>query len=214
MTANQSTSPPRATQALRRVARRATLTVAIVLSPVVGPVVGEFSGPAEAATRSYTYKVCYEGRIVVSKAYFRESVAATYADSRGWQRAGIEFVRKDYTCDRLGNTDFTVYLAVPGYIDNFAGCSATYSCRYGRHVMINQARWRNAVSFWPSTRGGYRRMVVNHETGHWLGQQHRYCPRPGAKAPVMQQQSISLQGCRANEWPLSREIDSVRQTMP
>jgi len=196
------------------VARRATLTVAIVLSPVVGPVVGEFSGPAEAATRSYTYKVCYEGRIVVSKAYFREVVAATYADSRGWRRAGITFVRKDSTCARLGNTDFTVYLAVPGYIDNFAGCSATYSCRYGRHVMINQARWRHAVSFWPSTRGVYRRMVVNHETGHWLGQQHRYCPRPGANAPVMQQQSIGLQGCRAHEWPLSREIDSVRQTMP
>jgi Protein of unknown function (DUF3152) len=216
MTANRPTPRPGATQAVRRAARRGTLAVALALAPVVGPVVGEFSGSAEATTRTYTYKVCYKGTIVASKPYFQKFVAATYADSRGWRRAGIRFVRKDYTCTRLGNTDFTVYLAVPSYIDNFAGCSATYSCRSGRHVMINQARWRHAVSFWPSTPGrhGYRRMVVNHETGHWLGQQHRYCPRRGANAPVMQQQSISLQGCRAHVWPLSREIDSVRQTMP
>src|SRR5262245_45166276 len=150
MAANQPTSRPRATQAVRRVARRGALAVAVALAPVVGPIVGEFSGPAEAATRTYTYKVCYKGTIVVSKPYFRKFGSATYPDSRGWRRAGIRFVRKDYTCTRLGNTDFTVYLAVPSYIDNFAGCSATYSCRYGRHVMINQARWRHAVSFWPS----------------------------------------------------------------
>jgi len=216
MTANRPTPRPGATQAVRRAARRGTLAVALALAPVVGPVVGEFSGSAEATTRTYTYKVCYKGTIVASKPYFQKFVAATYADSRGWRRAGIRFVRKDYTCTRLGNTDFTVYLAVPSYIDNFAGCSATYSCRSGRHVMINQARWRHAVSFWPSTPGrhGYRRMVVNHETGHWLGQQHRYCPRRGANAPVMQQQSISLQGCRAHAWPLLNEISSVRSTMP
>jgi len=216
MTVNQPTSRARATQAWRRAARLGTLAIALALSTVIGPVVDGSSGPAEAATRTYTYKVCYEGRIVVSKPYFKKFVAATYADSRGWRRAGIRFVRKDFTCTRLGNTDFTVYLAVPSYIDNFAGCSATYSCRYGRHVMINQARWRHAVSFWPPVPGlrGYRRMVVNHETGHWLGQHHRNCPRPGANAPVMQQQSISLQGCRAHVWPLTREINSVRQTMP
>jgi hypothetical protein len=57
-------------------------------------------------------------------------------------------------------------------------------------------------------------MVINHETGHWLGQGHRYCPRRGAYAPVMQQQSISLQGCRAHIWPRRNEIRSVRGTMP
>ena len=216
MTAKQLKSRPRATQAVRRAARQGTLAVALVLSSVIAPVVGESSGPAEAATRTYTYKVCYAGNIVASRPYFRQFVAATYADSRGWRRAGIRFVRKDFTCTRLGNTDFTIYLATSSYIGRFAGCSAAYSCRYGRHVMINQRRWRHAVSFWPPAPGlrGYRRMVINHETGHWLGQQHRYCPRSGAYAPVMQQQSISLQGCRAHAWPLPNEISSVRSTMP
>ena len=48
-------------------------------------------------------------------------------------------------------------------------------------------------------------MVVNHETGHWLGRGHAGCPRPGALAPVMMQQSKGLDGCRLNPWPTGRE---------
>src|SRR5215469_9217127 len=216
MTASQPTPRHRVRPAVRRAAWRGTLAVALVLCLDVGAVVVASSGPAQAATRTYTYKVCYAGRIVASKPYFQKLVVATYADSRGWRRADIRFVRKDFTCTRLGNTDFTVYLATGSYIGRFVGCSAAYSCRYGQRVMINQQRWLHAVSFWPSSPGryGYRQMVINHETGHWLGQHHRNCPTPGANAPVMQQQSISLQGCRANAWPLASEIRSVRGTMP
>ncbi|HVW34925.1 MAG TPA: DUF3152 domain-containing protein, partial [Acidimicrobiia bacterium] len=51
----------------------------------------------------------------------------------------------------------------------------------------------------------YRAMVVNHETGHWLGFGHAFCSGPGQPAPVMQQQSMSLQGCAFNSWPLPSE---------
>ena len=75
--------------------------------------------------------------------------------------------------------------------------------RNGRNVVVNEARW---LSGSPSgvlagDLPGYRAMVLNHETGHWLGLSHRLCPRASDLAPLMQQQSIALQGCRPNAWP-------------
>jgi predicted Zn-dependent protease len=43
--------------------------------------------------------------------------------------------------------------------------------------------------------------MVNHEVGHYLGLGHVGCPKKGAKAPVMMQQSISLGGCVPEAWP-------------
>jgi hypothetical protein len=51
-------------------------------------------------------------------------------------------------------------------------------------------------------------MVVNHETGHWLGLGHAGCPGRGRLAPVMMQQSKGLGGCRFNPFPTSRELAS------
>ena len=48
-------------------------------------------------------------------------------------------------------------------------------------------------------------MVVNHETGHWLGHGHRVLPATARPAPVMQQQSKGLDGCRPNPWPTAAE---------
>ena len=53
----------------------------------------------------------------------------------------------------------------------------------------------------------YRRMVVNHETGHYLGHGHIvYCETNSGLAPVMLQQSTGLRGCKPNPWPLPSEL--------
>ena len=101
-------------------------------------------------------------------------------------------------------------LAQARYLPAFSSvCSTLYSCRAGRFVIINQTAGARLARTSPARLDTYRQMVVNHETGHWLGLGHALLPAPGAPAPVMQQQSKGMQGCRPNAWPLPREINAV-----
>ncbi len=151
--------------------------------------------------RQYSYSVSTRGRIRADVDRFRALVAETYADPRGWRRAHVRF-------REVGQGGrFTVVLAQARYLPAYSGeCSTTYSCRVGRNVIINQDRWRAGSPYFPGGLRDYRQMVINHETGHWLGHGHAYCRREGVRAPVMQQQSKGMQGCRVNPWPLPREI--------
>lgn len=47
----------------------------------------------------------------------------------------------------------------------------------------------------------YRAYVVSHEVGHLLGLGHEACPRPGAPAPVMTQQTLGTGACVPEPWP-------------
>ncbi|WKN49669.1 DUF3152 domain-containing protein [Nocardioides sp. Arc9.136] len=154
--------------------------------------------------RTVTYSVQTRGRITTSLATFRRQAQETYLDARGWRGGGVRFVPV-----RRGGS-FTLVLAAAAEVPRFSPvCSATWSCRVGRYVVINQERWKHASPAWNAARGArrdYRHMVVNHETGHWLGRGHASCGGPGQLAPVMQQQSKGLGGCRFNPWPTLGEL--------
>ena len=149
------------------------------------------------------YHVETRGRITANLGEFRRQANATLNDPRGWRAAGVAFREVP------SGGAMTLVLAEASQVPRFSsGCSAEWSCRVGRFVIINQMRWlRASASWWEhgGTLRGYRHMVVNHETGHWLGHGHRGCPARGALAPVMQQQSKSLAGCRHNPWPRADE---------
>jgi predicted Zn-dependent protease len=81
------------------------------------------------------------------------------------------------------------------------GTGGYTSCRYGDRAVINLARWETAVPDYEGDVATYRQYVVNHEVGHALGNGHQQCPGPGQPAPVMQQQTLGLQGCAKNAWP-------------
>lgn len=161
-----------------------------------------------ANTLTVTYDVTTKGTLYANLSEFKLLANQTLNDSRGWARMNVKFVEVP------SGGRFTLVLSQANQLPSFSsGCSADYSCRAGRYVIINQDRWMGATSSWNSAGGSlrdYRHMVVNHETGHWLGHDHEYCKGAGQPAPVMQQQSISLQGCKFNPWPLASELWSTQ----
>lgn len=91
---------------------------------------------------------------------------------------------------------------------------AINACRVGSDVYINDERWRQgSQSFEDRELPAYQAYVVNHEVGHWVGLDHRECPFSGASAPVMLQQTISLNGCESRVWPLPQEHDAARRSL-
>ena len=156
--------------------------------------------------RTVRYHVETRGRITTSLKEFKAQAQQTYEDPRGWRGSGIRFVPV------AKGGAFTLVLSQAGLVPSFSSqCSSMWSCRVGRFVIINQDRWKNASPAWNAAHlplRDYRHMVVNHETGHWLGLGHASCPGPGRLAPVMQQQSKGLQGCRFNPFPTLHELNS------
>lgn len=146
-----------------------------------------------------TYSLITRGQITTSVPTFASQAQQTYDDARGWRGSGISFRRVP------SGGSFTLVLAAASEMTSFSSaCSPQYSCRVGRYVIINQDRWKYATRPWRLANGGlrdYRHMVVNHETGHWFGLGHATCPGAGRPAPVMQQQSKGLDGCRFNPFP-------------
>ncbi|HLL65643.1 MAG TPA: DUF3152 domain-containing protein [Micromonosporaceae bacterium] len=157
---------------------------------------------AGAAGNLLRYHVAVERGIAnVGAEEFAAAVTGTLSDPRSWIGNG------DIRLQRVGGgeaADFVIYLATPVTRDRLCGSSYDRytSCRNGDTVVINVARWVNGASAVGGTLAAYRDYVVNHEVGHRLGHGHQLCPGPGAAAPVMQQQTLGLHGCRPNAWPV------------
>ena len=120
----------------------------------------------------------------------------TLDDPRGWRGAGIQFVRA------AKGGSMTLVLSEASRVPSFSSsCSSMWSCRVGRFVIINQERWKHASPAWNAAHGklrDYRHMVVNHESGHFLGLGHASLPGPrppgaGDDAAVQGAGGLSLQ---------------------
>lgn len=165
------------------------------------------SAKRAATTMTVTYDVSTRGVVSASLSEFKLQANQTLNDARGWARLNVRFV------EVASGGQFSLVLASAAEVGAIPGCGSDYSCRAGRYVLINQDRWMGATSSWNNAGGSlrdYRHMVINHETGHWLGHGHSSCGGAGQPAPVMQQQSMDLQGCSFNPWPLASELSSTQ----
>jgi hypothetical protein len=109
-----------------------------------------------------------------------------------------------------GTVDFRVSLTSSLTVRRLCGYTLPFetSCYNGElsRAVINDARWvRGAVAYGANI-GAYRTYVINHEVGHSFGHGHLQCPKAGALAPVMMQQTLGVTtpgvgACRTNPWP-------------
>ncbi|WSQ60383.1 DUF3152 domain-containing protein [Streptomyces sp. NBC_01217] len=169
------------------------------------------AGSAKAPGRGhkYRYRIDVEKGLGLDAALFARAVQETLNDDRSWAHDGA------MTFERIssGDPDFVITLASPGTTGEWcrkSGLDTTednVSCDSAAtdRVMINAYRWAQGSStFGPDKLFAYRQMLINHEVGHRLGHNHVSCRTPGALAPVMQQQTKSLDidgiKCRPNAW--------------
>ncbi|MCJ0871355.1 DUF3152 domain-containing protein [Streptomyces sp. AP-93] len=155
------------------------------------------------------YRVDVEQGLGLDAQLFAEAVHRTLNDDRSWGHGGTK------TFERVpgGEAAFVITLASPGTtgvwckksgldttIDNVSCDSASTD-----RVMINAYRWsQGSATYGADQMFAYRQMLINHEVGHRLGHGHVSCQTPGALAPIMQQQTKSLDinniKCKPNPW--------------
>ncbi|MET7638327.1 DUF3152 domain-containing protein [Streptomyces sp. NPDC005438] len=156
------------------------------------------------------YRVDVEGGVPLNGELFAKAVHKTLNDKRSWAHGGahaFERVSK-------GRADFVITLASPAGTATWCAKSGldttqdNVSCDSAstERVMINGYRWaQGAPTFGKARMHAYRQMLINHEVGHRLGYGHESCPKDGALAPVMMQQTKFLRtgdrNCRPNAWP-------------
>jgi hypothetical protein len=150
------------------------------------------------------YRVAVEQGTGQNPAAFAAAVDKVLADPRSWIGTGQLSVQR---IEEAESADFTIYLATPRTSEVMCaegGLSTEgyTSCRLPGQVVINLARWLEAVPDYGAPLEVYQAYVINHEVGHEFGEGHEACPAPGDPAPVMQQQTYGLDGCLPNAWPI------------
>ncbi|MCM2576172.1 DUF3152 domain-containing protein [Streptomyces meridianus] len=165
--------------------------------------------PAPGKGSVVRYRVDIEDGMQLDGDLFAEAVHKTLNDDRSWGHGGVR------TFERVssGDADFVITLASPGTTAKWCSRSGldttvdNVSCDSAstERVMINAYRWARGARTFGAMMTAYRQMLINHEVGHRLGLNHRACPREGALAPVMMQQTkyLTTNGvtCKPNAWP-------------
>ena len=159
---------------------------------------------ATSHARMVDYVVKVETTLDVDADAAVAEVQAVFDDPRGWSAYGRTSFR---AVVEAGEGTLLITIAAPDTAQELCApldIERKWNCRVGDTVVINSDRWLYMTPTYDDL-GEYRAYLVNHEVGHFLGLGHVGCQAEGAKAPVMMQQSIELDGCVPNAWP--READ-------
>ncbi len=182
---------------LRFVAGAAGPATATEVPAAVGTMVG-------SGGQVHTFSIQVHRRVSEESLAFVRRSMRVLTDPRGWTGAGRHQL---LPVDDPKAADIRLLLAPPKRVDRLCrrdglDTGGRVSCWNGEFAALNINRWRYGAlgggfrSLWH-----YHQYLISHEFGHGLGYKHAQCPRPGALANVMQQQTGGQAGCRANGWP-------------
>ena len=125
----------------------------------------------------------------------------------GWKN----ITNKQFQLTSVEESDYVYIFASPEKTDEICApieTNSIYSCRKEQNIVLNFFRWKNGAEDFKNDMETYRIYLINHETGHILGWGHVGCPKEGAIAPVMMQQSKGTEGCIPYGWPAYETIKS------
>ena len=185
--------------------------------------VGVPSTPAQAAQQEWRWNVDdgkvygdsdrvvavnvrVESALALSPTAAAAEIEATLGDDRSW----ISSEDVAFQVVSTETPELTVTIASAATTDRLClplNTVGRLSCRRGNQVILNVDRWLNGPDVYHASYDGeldeYRRYLINHEVGHFLGKGHVGSERcsSAVRAPVMMQQTFGLDGCAINGWP-------------
>ena len=158
----------------------------------------------EGTERTVRYVVEVENGVDTSGSGGDDALAAmvdaTLANPKGWThdpRFRFEHVGPDQ------DPDMRIQLTSVGTTHELCGAvlAMETSCytTMGDRVVINESRWVRGAAPFAGDLGSYRQYLINHEVGHGLGYMaHEPCASEGELAPIMMQQTLSLNNSELN----------------
>jgi hypothetical protein len=191
------------TRPLNRIRMSSETAAADLAETNEGFVFVDEDGPVVGRGTLRTYRLEVEPETGMDPRTFSDLAERILSDKRGWTGTG------DWALQRVTRrADIRIVLATPQTVDRLCAKAGLdthgeVSCWNGRHAAINLDRWMTGAKAFTGSLRTYRRYVLNHEVGHGLGYHHESCPRPGARAPIMQQQTYATKPCKPNGWPVS-----------
>ena len=170
----------------------------------------EWVEPETVNTRDeekFNYAIKIEPSLSVDPICIKNLLFLILNNDLGWTNV----VEKSFQLTSVEDSDYVYIFASPEKTDELCApieTNSIYSCRNENNIVLNFFRWQEGAVDFNNDMETYRIYLINHETGHILGWGHVGCPKEGAIAPVMMQQSKGTDGCVPYGWPVYETVKS------
>jgi uncharacterized protein YfkK (UPF0435 family) len=155
----------------------------------------------------FNYAIKIEPSLNIDPICIKNLIFLILNNDLGWTNV----VEKSFQLTSVEDSDYVYIFASPEKTDELCApieTNSIYSCRNENNIVLNFYRWQEGAVDFNNDLKTYRIYLINHETGHILGWGHVGCPKEGAIAPVMMQQSKGTYGCIPYGWPVYETVKS------